>query len=152
MGVYLLITAAMAYFAIAGHGPAVVVSALAAVFMASFVALSIVRVVVLRRPFAVITDEGLRFSTRGDVSWDEIASVGVSFGTSGYAWKGFIGIALHDPEAYLARVGYNQRRVARIAIARGLAPIRLPGEAFPVSMEEVVAAMSRFRPGLVVNT
>jgi ADP-ribose pyrophosphatase YjhB (NUDIX family) len=150
-GFFGLITTAMTYFAVAGHGPGVVVAALTAALFAFLVARSIVRAA-LRRPFAVITDEGMRFNARGHVSWDEIVSVAVFLGTSGYSWKGFIGIELHDPEAYLARIGYNQRRVARIGIARGLGPIRLPGEGFPVSMEEVVAAMSRFHPGLVVNT
>lgn len=140
----------MSFFAVAGHGPGVVLAALAAVLVAYLAARNIVRAL-LRRPSVVITDDGMKFSGRGPVSWDEVASVAVFPGTSAYSWKGFIGIELHDPEAYLARIGYNQRRVARMAIARGLGPIRLPAEAFPVSLEEVVTAMSRFHPGLVVN-
>lgn len=149
-GITVLFAAAMVYFAVAGHGPGIVVAALAAAFSVFLGARNIVRVV-LRRPFVVITHEGLKLDARVDVSWDEIVSVAVSRGTLGYSWKGFIGIELHDPDAYLARIGYNKRRVARIAIRRGLAPIRLPSEGFPVPLEEVVAAMRRLRPGLVVN-
>ena len=95
-GFFILTAAAMSYFAVAGHGPAIVVAALAAVFFAYVAARNIIKMM-LRRPFLVITDDGLRLSARVNVSWDEVVSVGVFRGTSGYAWKGFIGIELHDP-------------------------------------------------------
>jgi hypothetical protein len=147
---FAVMTALFAYFAIAGHGPAIAAAAVGAVLFGRLFVRIIVRAA-LRRPAVVLSDEGMRFQSGSHVSWDEVASVAVFPGTSGVAWKGFIGVELRDPEAYLGRISYNHRRHARAGIARGFGPIRMQAEAFPVPMDEVVATMSRFHPGLVVH-
>ena len=150
MAFFAVMAAVFAYMAVAGHGPFVGVAALCAVYMGYAVVRNIIRVV-LRQPYAVFRKDGLTLTAGRAVSWDEIASVAVFTGTSAVGWKGSIAIALHDPDAYIARIGVFQRRTARAGVARGLGPIRMPAEAFPVPVEDVIATMRRFHPGLVVN-
>jgi hypothetical protein len=66
------------------------------------------------------------------------------------AWKGSISVELHDPDAYLDRITWAQRRNARIGMRKGYGPIQLPGEAFSVPLEDVVATMRQFNPDLTV--
>ena len=147
---FVSVAAAFVYFAVAGHGPFVGAAALGAVLFGYLAVRNIIRAV-LRQPVAVFSGDGLTLISGGGVSWDEVASVAIFPGTSAVAWKGFIAIELHDPDAYIARIGFNQRRVAQAGVARGLGPIRLPAEAFPVPVEEVVATMRRFHPDLIVH-
>lgn len=150
LAVSVLATGFFTYVTFAGHGPFVVLAAAAGVFFAYGTVRSALRLIA-GRPWAVVMPDGLTFAFSRTVTWDEVKSVGIVSGLSGAAWKGFIDIELHDPDAYLERAAWRQRRNAVIAMRNGHGPIRLPAEAFPVGMADVIATMLQFNPDLEVR-
>jgi hypothetical protein len=150
LGFCVVASAALTYETFAGHGPFVAATAAMALFFAYGAIRTSLRLIA-GKPWTVLMGDGMTFAFSRTVTWDEVKSVTIVRGLSGAAWKGFISVELHDPEAFLERLTWQQRRNARISMSKGHGPIRLPGDAFPVPLEDVVATMRQFHPDLDVR-
>jgi hypothetical protein len=149
MALFVAITGVFTYEAFAGHGPFVVVAGAGALAFGYGTVRSALHLFT-GKPWTVLMSDGMTFAYSRTVTWDEVKSVAIVPGLSRAAWKGYISVELHDPDAYLERATWQQRRNARISMSKGYGPIRLPGEAFSVPLEDVVAAMRHFNPDLSV--
>jgi hypothetical protein len=102
----------------------------------------------IRRPVAlVIDDEGFTDRVFGRVRWSEVAFVA----PYRFEHQGFVGVALHDLAAYQARAPRLRARLSQVNSRMGFAGIDIGTVALSVSPQEVIAAMQRHHPALVVG-
>ncbi|WP_426502967.1 STM3941 family protein [Dactylosporangium sp. McL0621] len=104
-----------------------------------------------RKPELVITDEGLSHRTWGRVSWSEVRAVAISQVMVRNTRQQMIEVVLHDPDGYVKRASPAARTLMRANRRFGFSPINLSAVVLPVPLTDVLAAMKRHRPDLVVN-
>ncbi|MFF0777653.1 MULTISPECIES: STM3941 family protein [unclassified Streptomyces] len=127
-----------------------VAGALAVVFF-GFCSVLIGRRLLRGRPELVLDDAGLEHVTLGRFGWDEIAAVRIREQRVRHTTQRFIELVLRAPDAYLARAPRLVRRTASMNARLGFGPANMATNTLPVPPEEVLDAMRRHCPGLVVQ-
>jgi hypothetical protein len=98
-----------------------------------------------RRPALVlclkgIVDQGSAVSA-GLVRWEEIERI---FAGS-IQRQSFVSIAVKSPDEFLARVGGVKARLMRMNIGLVGAPVNIPVDALPMTVDEVLQTIQEFR-------
>jgi hypothetical protein len=106
---------------------------------------------VLRRgPELVITDEGLDHRSWGRVAWSQIRAVGIREISVRNTKQRMIEVVLHDPDAHVRAAPLASRALMRANQHAGFSPVNISAVTLGVPLTEVLAAMIRHRPDLVV--
>ena len=151
-GLMLLFCGVFGYIAANGKGVFVYIAAAMAVLGAAFLLRMVFRAV-LRKPLVVLDARGLTFGYKEFVAWDAIASVSIRHRIPGDSVNKYnaINFEVRDLDEYLAGTSWTYRRNAKIWRRQGDGPLRLAASGFSVPMVEVVSAMRRYHPALVVR-
>jgi hypothetical protein len=105
-----------------------------------------------RRPELVITDDGFAHRTWGRVAWSDVRAVGIREIRVRNTSRRMIEVVLHDPDAHVSAAPVAARTLMRVNQRAGYRPINLSAVTLPVPLTDVLAAMKRHQPNLVVAT
>ncbi|MER6128622.1 STM3941 family protein [Streptomyces sp. NPDC001795] len=107
--------------------------------------------VVRRRPELVLTSEGLTHVMLGSIGWTEIAAIGIREIKVRSSSQRVLELVLHDPAAYLARAPRMARIAGKANLRMGYSPANISATTLPVDLNEVMATMRRYHPGLTIR-
>lgn len=105
-----------------------------------------------RRPELVITDDGFTHRTWGRVAWSDVQAVGIREIRVRNTSQRMIEVVLHDPDAHVNAAPVATRTLMRVNQRAGYSPINISAVTLPDPLTDVVAAMKRHQPNLVVAT
>ncbi|MFI9331076.1 STM3941 family protein [Kitasatospora sp. NPDC052868] len=128
----------------------VVVGAAAVLFFGLCAVLLLARLV-QGRPELVLDSAGLEHVQLGRIGWAEIGAVRIRDIRVRNAHQRMIELLLHDPAGYLTRAPRLVRATASANRGLGYGPANISANTLPVGLEDVLAAMVRHHPRLVVQ-
>jgi hypothetical protein len=104
-----------------------------------------------RRPELVIDDDGFAYRTWGRVAWSEIRAVGIREVKVRTSTQRFIEVLLHDPDRHVVGAPVTARTLMWVNQRAGFSPLNISAVSVPVPLVDVLAAMKRHHPNLVVT-
>lgn len=98
----------------------------------------ILKRLVLPIPAVVLEDRGITVNASwlsvGFIPWSDVTNAGIT----SYLNQRFLGISLHNPEKYLASVGFVKRYLMRTNSSSIGYAVSIPELALPISLEELL--------------
>ncbi|MER7284076.1 STM3941 family protein [Dactylosporangium sp. NPDC000244] len=117
----------------------------------SLAAATLIYRLIRRGPELVITDEGFAYRTWGSVAWSEVRAVRIREIKVRGTTQRMIEVVLRDPDAYVDGAPVAARMLMRANRRAGFSPINISAVILPVSLHDVLAAMKRHQPNLIIS-
>lgn len=106
------------------------------------------------RPSLIITDSGIvdyaSAVSAGYIRWDEIESIFISWIQVSLRRHKFLSIKLKNDQEFLSRQSALKATMLRANMSLGGAPVAIPGNALPMTLEELMQVIEKKRPGVTV--
>lgn len=101
------------------------------------------RRVIAASPMVTVTPRGLVLPDAGLLRWADIVEIRIEE----VRGQRFLGVVPRDVEGYLRRLPAPKRAMARLNARMGFAPIALPENGLPVSLEALMTTIEQQRQG-----